>query len=826
MAENTYTQFDLNDDLVPEEKVVSSLENNLTKMKSSLTKFEATNNIENSSIRHNKNYSRVDNPNWLAGFNLLHLFPEISGPINGLAKSVAGYKIVINGEQNHKIEQLLFNNYDLFNIRYKMALDYLSAGNPHIIAKYRDNSDKSGLKLKVAPSHMTGNYHKAGDDVLAFEWYSPENTHDRTTLLKRYWDDGEWQYPDLEWDEIKYPNNQWEYFGLSPLIVLENEFKIFSLFQKNVQIYYENGSKTGTVYNFKTPEGADEKEYYKKVVKPFLNALRKQENINGGFAHKSHAVTGLADVFTDQKEIGKFIDNETREEYKKDVLALFNIPLEKAGLSAGSGGINSDRYQIMQTAYYEEAVKCHADALDALCNSFVAPRIIEDPAFLKMIEDLDIPAEDLKTMRIENKKILTETEGTKAERYFKAFDLGIISKQKTQEEVFGFTEEDKELDVENQIEDAIEENVIEDITNDEKVEEEPVIKFTAKIRETKDYKNFLFAKHMKKNYKRKKKINRLVKDADFSPIDNLIETKEFEDFEKNIEDALKQSYESNLETISELVLSKDTKKQVKTIVEENNVVLSNFLKTEDIIEQLVFFSEAAERVARQCGVDNDNPDYNADVAERVKAAREAVIKVRLANLNDNLDFVKNKDDRLLAEIKNIMEVVTQEDEGNISNLTAQLTALLLSFDKDSSLDTTTRKNLVKWIEDYIKINPNTTPADLQSHLEDQIDKKVEQRKSLIAQDNMVTIFGASAFVGMNVFAPRTKTWLRTRSIAPRDFHLAQVGETVDYNELFSSGEFWSNQLPKCKCGITVRTKVFADWGGISFRKPTSTIITS
>ena len=772
----------------------------------------------------------IPTPNWLQGYNLLMMFPEIAGPLNGLAKSIAGYKVYINSVHNPKIEQLLFNEYDMFNTRYKLALDYLSAGNPHVIAKYRDPENKTGLRLKVIPSHLTGKYQKLRDDVVSFEWYSPENGIMRGEKLRREWKNGEWVFKGYEWDSVKYPSSQWDDFGLSPLMILEGQFEIFSLFLKNIEKYYRQGSKTGTVYNFKPPENMGHKEFYKNTVFPFINSLRKQENLDGGFAHKAHAVVGLNDVFTDQRDITKFIDNETKMEYKKSVLNLYNIPLEKAGLATSNGGINSDKYQIMQIAYYEDAVKCHADAIDAMYNSFVVPRLIKDPAFIANLPD-DITVEDLQTMRIENKKILTETESDKADRYFKAFELGIISKNKTQEEVFGFLEEEQDLDAENQIEDAIEEAVLDEITETDKVEVTEEIKtvpFKLNIAfgQSKTRRNYLINKCITKNYKRKKKINRLIKATDFSPLDELEETSQYENLVKNIKDALKRSYKSNLEEISELVLSKDTKKQVKTIVDENNTALGGFLKTEEIIEDLVFISEAAEKMARKCGEENENPDYNPDVANRVKSAREKIIQIRLANLNDDIDFVKSKDDDLQAEIKAVVESITQEGEGNITNLTAQLTALLLAFDEDKSLNTTTRKNLVKWIDRYIAEFPNATPAQLEKALDTKIEEVIDSRSDIIAQDTMVTIFGASAFVGLNVFAPRTKTWLRTRSAVKREEHLAQVGVEVDYNDVFPSGEFWSNTLPRCKCGITVKTKVFSDWGGISFRKPAVTIINS
>lgn len=84
-----------------------------------------------------------------------------------------------------------------------------------------------------------------------------------------------------------------------------------------------------------------------------------------------------------------------------------------------------------------------------------------------------------------------------------------------------------------------------------------------------------------------------------------------------------------------------------------------------------------------------------------------------------------------------------------------------------------------------------------------IESRAESRAKLIADDNTATIFGNANFLTVAAFNPLTKTWLRTTSANPRPEHLAQVGVTVPFNATFPSGEFWSQEVIGCNCGISV-----------------------
>jgi hypothetical protein len=95
-----------------------------------------------------------------------------------------------------------------------------------------------------------------------------------------------------------------------------------------------------------------------------------------------------------------------------------------------------------------------------------------------------------------------------------------------------------------------------------------------------------------------------------------------------------------------------------------------------------------------------------------------------------------------------------------------------------------------------------------------VEGEVARRAELITDDNAATMYGAALFLAVSKFGPVAKTWLRTESLVPREIHLNQVGVTVPYNSTFPSGDFWSQELINCKCGILV---TFSDGSQARYR---------
>ncbi|MCA9980445.1 MAG: hypothetical protein KDD89_06425 [Anaerolineales bacterium] len=83
-------------------------------------------------------------------------------------------------------------------------------------------------------------------------------------------------------------------------------------------------------------------------------------------------------------------------------------------------------------------------------------------------------------------------------------------------------------------------------------------------------------------------------------------------------------------------------------------------------------------------------------------------------------------------------------------------------------------------------------------------ERAKTRAEVIADTEMSRASSVGEVSAASVKTPISKTWLLTTSKTPRAIHLAQVGQTVPYNDTFPDGSFWSNELPNCKCGIEVR----------------------
>lgn len=85
-----------------------------------------------------------------------------------------------------------------------------------------------------------------------------------------------------------------------------------------------------------------------------------------------------------------------------------------------------------------------------------------------------------------------------------------------------------------------------------------------------------------------------------------------------------------------------------------------------------------------------------------------------------------------------------------------------------------------------------------------IDGRISSRVAFVGEFEMARAYSAGQILTGRKIGARRKKWLATlHSESPREIHVATVGETVPFDELFSNGEFWSQSLPRCACGIEV-----------------------
>ena len=85
----------------------------------------------------------------------------------------------------------------------------------------------------------------------------------------------------------------------------------------------------------------------------------------------------------------------------------------------------------------------------------------------------------------------------------------------------------------------------------------------------------------------------------------------------------------------------------------------------------------------------------------------------------------------------------------------------------------------------------------------EINREVDRRSQLVAESEAAVAFSSALYFTVLATQPATKEWLRTRSLDPRQEHLDQVGVVVAFDAAFPTGEFWSQELINCKCGIRV-----------------------
>lgn len=80
---------------------------------------------------------------------------------------------------------------------------------------------------------------------------------------------------------------------------------------------------------------------------------------------------------------------------------------------------------------------------------------------------------------------------------------------------------------------------------------------------------------------------------------------------------------------------------------------------------------------------------------------------------------------------------------------------------------------------------------------------VETRSEFIAEHEAGRAHGYGGITAGRELGALRKEWLLTMTPYPRQRpdHLATVGEIVKYDERFSNGDSWSQERPRCRCGI-------------------------
>lgn len=83
------------------------------------------------------------------------------------------------------------------------------------------------------------------------------------------------------------------------------------------------------------------------------------------------------------------------------------------------------------------------------------------------------------------------------------------------------------------------------------------------------------------------------------------------------------------------------------------------------------------------------------------------------------------------------------------------------------------------------------------------DPAADSRADLITETEGGRAYTNSFSRSARMLQAISKRWNLTTSASPRDVHLATVGEIVDIDAAFSSGDYWSQERVNCKCSITL-----------------------
>ena len=750
-----------------------------------------------------ENKKRAKHPNWVLAQKMYEQFPEVASVVNDIASSSSPYKVIVGGKESSEVYELIEKHYDLSTFRFRMMVDYLVCGHPQLVLL---QSDTNGFEFFLAPSYETRDYKIRDRYISNFEWASPELGKFTKDHLQRDRQEGKFVYPGIEFYEFKYAS-KYHLFGCSPLFTMETKFNILSLFETAVELFYKNGSKLGALHVLDKPENVNP-EKWKEFVKELEIKLLDMSGMNEGKAFQDLIVTNYKERIVDEMDISKFIDKDVMEEFFKKLLNLYNIPLERFGIKTSGGGQNSDKFTITQTTYYNHAVKPVADKMDAFLNNYLLPKIKEDKRFLEDLQELGVSQQDCDDMKIYHIKLGVETLKAKADRMRLDLDNGYITLDMYLKEIYNMSDEEVEQSEEEVVEEVIE---IDDDEEAEKIIDNHFVNLKRKTK-TKQILNY------DERLKTEVLGSEVLEEKEFSPVDVIIETEQSKKLQGTFTRAIKKSYSSKLERVYDAVVSKDPDEDTKAIVLGIIDPIEDFIKKIDLVEELLFFSDLAETES-QLQVEKDGaPLYNKGVADIVRVARKRAVKSLLANRTNENKFLNAKahDPDQLEAISEIIDRTTQEDVENAEDLKAYLTTLLLVYQDDDSINSTTAKMLGNKIDRLIA--EGLSKDEVIRELEDFAASEASHRGKTISNDTIATIFAASAFISMNVYAPQEKIWLETKSKRPRPPHLSMVGEKVPYNEPFSNGDFWTNLLINCKCSVRVVTKEFSSWSDINFIK--------
>ena len=134
-----------------------------------------------------------------------------------------------------------------------------------------------------------------------------------------------------------------------------------------------------------------------------------------------------------------------------------------------------------------------------------------------------------------------------------------------------------------------------------------------------------------------------------------------------------------------------------------------------------------------------------------------------------------------------------DEENDTAPILDQRVKQILDVESFFLIASMLRRSMLRYLAD----------ADIEQDYLDSVDPAADGRAGLISDTEGGRAYTNSfSRTGREVSAIG-KRWNMTTSVRPRDVHLATVGEEVGIDEVFSSGDSWSQERVGCKCSITL-----------------------
>ena len=570
------------------------------------------------------------------------------------------------------------------------------------------------------------------------------------------------------------------------------------------------------------------------------NTRFKPQTIENAF---NEAGGSNVEFVTVKQQMENRLTDEEKKEVDGKIFDNLQIPRKLMGMS--TSGMGANEYQTALNDFVLRAYDPQRLKIENLFNSFRIPKILERLEKDGYFEDYKITVDgeerqatkddfifcikDLETESAEVRRqswidLMKAGGATVADAKIRGFDIR-EDEVEDDDQVYlqpqnlniikrGQRREKEQIETSQGKVDLIGEEVAEEET--EEIEEgettQEVIEETEKAKKIKSL-NQLFSEEYSfarlnrwnKGAKRRKQLKSFFEKATGNIVEESLKSKTKKDLVKDFNLAFKKSYNVNIKKLAQAkqqgMLEVEAFKQVKPIKDSLDYLA--------VTDKLAIFAKIGQKDILNQFEEQTGDNVSPETRKALDKALSKAINIRVSNLL-GLDEVREKatTDQVLKEIEE--ELKKEENEINWSILMPLLLQVLLPYQDNLSLDTTTQNQLIsifnQLTDDEILEIINDNEAVI-SEVEQKILDKIDERSELVGDDNASSLIAVGQLLTASFLGAKTKTWIRTTSAEPRMSHLQTAGTTIGFYQYFTHSDgtvqFWSQESINCKCSIKV-----------------------